>query len=258
MQRLSLELFGRSIPLPEFPVDKSIKGVGLTDPESIAAVLADRFTYCNTYLNADPRLDIRCDPPPFGELDFLIASEVFEHIEPPVMPAFHNAARFLKQSGVLLFTAPWVWDGDPDTAIPELFDWTLDRDDGRYVIVNRKPDGGEERFYDMVYDGGPGPSLGRTREHFPNLCDWRLIGTAGRYQLVNTRQDGTVERFSHVVFHDGPGLALEMRLFTKNGIEESLRAAGFNQVEFEFQNSPESGIIFGQPWSRPVVARKTS
>lgn len=256
VHRLSLKLFDRSIPLPEFPSRKSIKGIGLTDPQPIGAVLAERFTYCNTYLTTAPQLDIRCDPSPLGELDFLIASEVFEHVEMPVARAFANAARLLKPSGVLLLTVPWVWDGDPRTAIPELYDWRLGREENRYVIVNRRLDGQVERFWNMAFDGSPGPSFGRTREHFPQLYDWRLSDTSGEPCLLNTRPDGTVETFCNLVFHEGPGLALEMRLFTKGGIEDSLRAAGFQQIEFEMQDYTEFGIIFGHPWSRPLAAHK--
>ena len=258
VHRLSLELFGRSMPLPEFPTRKSIKGIGLTDPQSIASVLAERFTYLNTCLTTEPKLDIRCDPSPFGELDFLISSEVFEHVEPPVEQAFANAARLLKPTGLLLLTVPWVWDGDPDAAIPELYDWRLGREEDHYVIINRRVDGQMERFWDMAFDGSPGPSLGRTREHFPELHDWRLTDTGGEPSLVNTRVDGTVETFRNIVFHGGPGLALEIRLFTKGGIEDNLRAAGFQRVEFEMKDYPEFGIIFGYPWSRPVAARKQS
>jgi len=256
VHRLSLELFDRSTPLPEFPSRKSIKGIGLTDPQSIGTILAERFTYCNTYLTTAPRLDIRCDPSPLGELDFLIATEVFEHVEPPVARAFENAARLLKPSGVLLLTVPWVWDGDPSMAIPELHDWRLGREESHYFIINRRPDGQVELFPDMVFDGSSGPSFGRTREHFPQLYDWRLSDTCGEPYLLNTRPDGTVETFCNLVFHEGPGLALEMRLFTKAGIEDNLRAAGFRQIEFEMQDYTEFGIIFGHPWSRPVAARK--
>jgi SAM-dependent methyltransferase len=256
VHRLSLNLFQRSVPLPEFPFRKSIKGIGLTDPQSIGAVLAERFTYANTYLTTEPRLDIRSDPSPFGELDFLNASEVFEHIEPPVAQAFANAARLLKPSGVLLLTVPWVWDGDPATAIPELNDWQLGREENRFVIINRRPDGLVERFENMAFDGSPGPSLGHTREHFPELHDWRLSDTSGEWRLQNTGPDGTVETFYNLVFHGGPGLTLEMRLFTKGGIEDNLRAAGFHHIEFEMQDYPRYGIIFGYPWSRPVTALK--
>ncbi len=253
--RLSLELFGRSVPLPEFPSEKSITGIGLTDPPRIAAVLTDRFRYCNTYLTTEPRLDIRADPSPLGALDFLIASEVFEHVEPPVAQAFANAARMLKPAGLFLLTVPWVWDGDASTAIPELHDWRLAREDNRHVVVNHKPDGQVERFWDMAFDGSPGPSLGRTREHFPQLYKWRVSDDSEPPRLLNTRADGTAETFRNLVFHEGPGLALEMRLFTKGGIEASLRAAGFRRIEFAMQDQPGLGIIFGQPWSRPVAAR---
>ncbi len=256
VHRLSRELFDRSIPLAAFPSRKSIRGIGLTDPEAIGAVLAERFTYCNTYLTKEPRLDIRRDPSPLGELDFLIASEVFEHVEPPVEQAFANAGRLLKPSGVLLLTVPWVWDGDPGTAIPELYDWRLEREENRFAILNRRPDGQVERFRDVAFDGSPGPSLGRTREHFPQLYDWRLSDTAEEPRLLNTRRDGGVETFCNLAFHEGPGLVLEMRLFTKGGIEDNLRAAGFHQIEFEMQDCTAFGIIFGYPWGRPVTACK--
>jgi len=254
--RLSRELFGRILPLVQFPSDKSIKGIGLTDPDSIARLLTERFTYCNTYLNTEPRLDIRSDPSPMGELDFLIASEVFEHVEPPVMQAFRNAASLLKQSGVLLLTVPWVWDGDPKQALPDLYDWKLDREGDRWLVVNRKPNGEIERFYDMVWDDGPGPALGTTREHFPEIHEWKLVQEGESRRLLNRRRDGTMETFHNLVFHEGPGLALEMRLFTKRGLEQDLHEAGFGQVEFEIEDYAESGIIFPCPWTRPVVARR--
>jgi hypothetical protein len=254
--RLSRELFGQSLCLREFPSDKSIKGIGLTDPESIARVLTCRFEYRNTYFNAEPRLDLRSDPSPIGELDFLIASEVFEHIEPPVTQPFRNASGFLKPNGFLLLTVPWVWNGDPKEAIPELYDWKLDREGDRWLVINRKPDGEIERFYDMVFDDGPGRSLGNTREHFPELHDWKLVNEDENWRLINRRRDGRIETFHNLVFHEGPGLALEMRLFAKRSLEDNLREAGFGHIEFEMQGNAGNGIIFPYPWSRPVVARR--
>jgi len=108
----------------------------------------------------------------------------------------------------------------------------------------------------MTYDGGPGQSLGHTREHFPNLYEWRIVENSGSYRLINAREDGAVESFSNLTFHEGSGLALEMRVFTRNGIEQSLREAGFTRIEFETRDNPEIGIIFGYPWSRPLIARK--
>ena len=122
--------------------------------------------------------------------------------------------------------------------------------------MNHRPDGSVERFGDLSPDGRPGNCLLYTREHFPELHDWRLIEENGAWRLMNLRRDGTTEEFHNLTFHDGPGLALEMRLFTRTGIEENLRAAGFQHIEFESEDCAEFGIIFGCPWSRPVVARK--
>lgn len=257
VHRLSVELFGRSMPLQDFPTDKTVRGIGLTDPHCIAAVLAERFDYRNTFLTSEPRFDIRSDPSPLGELDFLIASEVFEHVEPPVERAFENAARLLRPSGLLLLTVPWVWDGDSESAIPELYDWYLTSEADGYAIVNHRADGVEERFRHMAFDGSAGPSLGRTREHFPRLHNWRIEATSGGHEVINRLPDGSTEIFRHPVFHDGPGLALEMRLFTKIGIERNLVEAGFDQIQFETRECRQLGIVFGHPWSRPVAARSS-
>jgi len=258
VQRLSLELFARSLPLSHFPVDKSIRGLGLTDPAPIAAHLARCFIYRNTFFDAEPRFDILSSTSPFGPLDFLIASEVFEHVEPPVVDAFVNAARLLKPSGVLIFTAPWVWEGTGEQTLPELHDWKIEREAGRWVIVDRLPTGESRRFYDPSFDGSSGPSLGFTREHFPQLHDWTLSNEGGSIQLLNRRPDGVNETFHNLSFHGGIGLALEMRIFTRADIEAKLRAAGFDSVEFDNQESADAGIIFPYPWSHPVVARKTT
>jgi SAM-dependent methyltransferase len=254
--RLARELFGRRLMLPDFPANPSIRGLGLTDPISIAERLAARFTYVNTHFDIEPRLDIRTGGSPVGELDFLIASEVFEHVEPPVSVAFRNAARLLKPNGFLLLTTPWIWDGTGRDALPELHDWRLDYAGGKWSIVNRTPDGRTEYFRDVRPDGGPGRTFGRTREHFPDLHDWRLVEQDGEWRLENIRRDGTREVFRNLCFHGGRGLALEMRIFTKEALERELREAGFISIEFDSQECAELGIVFPYPWNYPILARK--
>jgi len=253
VHQLSREIFGDSMPLVQFPPNSSVKGIGLSDPACIANPLTDCFTYRNTCFHAEPHLDIRVDPSPIGELDFLIASEVFEHIEPPVAQAFRNAATLLKPSGVLLLTVPWVWDGSEP--LPELYDWKLHKEGEEWIVVNRTADEQTERFSGLSFNDGPGPSLGYTREHFPQLHEWTVSQEGESRRLLNKRPDGSIEIFHNLVFHRGPGSALEMRLFTKRGLENHLREAGFAKVEFAFEDHPEFGIIFAYPWSRPIVAR---
>ena len=45
---VSMELFGRSIILKEFPRLKGIRALGMTDKECYASVLAGKFDYINT------------------------------------------------------------------------------------------------------------------------------------------------------------------------------------------------------------------
>jgi SAM-dependent methyltransferase len=254
--RLGRELFGRRILLPDFPVDRSIRGLGLTDPFSIATPLADRFTYVNTFFDTEPHFDIRSSDSPLGELDFLIASEVFEHIEPPVSVAFRNAGRLLKPGGIFLLTTPWVCDGLERDVLPELYDWKLDYTDGHCSIMNRTRTGAVQWFRNIQPGGGTGWAFGKTREHFPDLHDWRLIEENGAWRLENKRRDGELEVFHNLCFHGGRGLALEMRIFAKGSLEKELREAGFSSVDFDNQENADCGIIFPYPWNYPIVARK--
>ena len=94
---LSMGLFGESIPLRHFPVRREIRGIGLSDPRPIADALAYCLDYVNTSYHTRPRFDIKY---PTGEcgFDFVIASEVFEHVAPPVQRAFDNLRSILKLS----------------------------------------------------------------------------------------------------------------------------------------------------------------
>src|SRR5690348_3930525 len=105
---LSKELFGCSLPLPDFPRIKAVSGLGLSDQPGCASALADRFDYTNTYLNHSPRFDItEAHPHEYGTYDFILSSEVFEHVKPPVERALEESAKLLKPHGVLCLTVPY-------------------------------------------------------------------------------------------------------------------------------------------------------
>src|SRR3954470_7760120 len=88
---LSKELFGRSLALLDFPHRPDIRGIGMTDWDGYAIPLAKKLGYTNSYYHTEPRLDIVGPPRELdGTLDFLISSEVFEHIPPPVSIAFES------------------------------------------------------------------------------------------------------------------------------------------------------------------------
>ncbi len=99
---LSCELFGESLALPAFPKRKDLEGLGMSDWAPHGKYLAKKLAYRNTFLHQKPKLDItKPDPALFGTLDFLLSTDVFEHVEPPVSLAFENARKLLKPGGVV-------------------------------------------------------------------------------------------------------------------------------------------------------------
>ncbi|HZL56697.1 MAG TPA: methyltransferase domain-containing protein [Bryobacteraceae bacterium] len=155
---LSAGLFGESLILKDFPRRKQLRGLGMSDPLPIAEILAKKFDYRNTCYHREPRFDIM-EAAGEAEYDFIIASEVFEHVRPPVQRAFDNLARLLKPGGFAVFSTPWESDGDTVEHFPGLHDWQLVHLNSGYVLLNRNPDGKLETFEDLNFHGGPGSIL---------------------------------------------------------------------------------------------------
>jgi SAM-dependent methyltransferase len=158
---LSRELFGRALAIDDFPRRKDIRGIGLSDWEEYARRLAARLDYTNTYYHREPRLDIAEVPESLaGRYDFLIASDVFEHVAPPVSRAFQGARRLLKPGGLLILTVPYAIEvSHTREHFPTLHQWSLRQEADGWVLENRRPDGTEERFTDLVFHGGAGTTL---------------------------------------------------------------------------------------------------
>ncbi|MGH8092749.1 MAG: methyltransferase domain-containing protein [Chthoniobacterales bacterium] len=136
-------------------------GLGLTDSESYATPLAQKFHYQNTYFHQSPRLDIGGDlaPSQFESCDFLISSEIFEHVTPPVARAFANVFRLLKPGGLFVLTVPYGKQSETTEHFPDLNDFTLDETEGHYVMTNRTREGVIQKFDQLHFHGGPGTTL---------------------------------------------------------------------------------------------------
>jgi hypothetical protein len=157
---LSVELFGTSLALPDFPHRPDIVGIGMSDWEGYAEPLARCFSYTNTFYHREPHLDITDVPSHMlGTLDFLISSDVFEHVPCPVSVAFANARNLLKPTGVLVFTVPYRTEGSTVEHFPDLCDYEVLESEGRFILHNRLPDGRVQVFDDLVFHGGPGSTL---------------------------------------------------------------------------------------------------
>ena len=157
---LTEELFGVSIPLSDLPRIKGLRGIGFSDSSTYAERLAARFDYHNTYYHKDPQFDITNIPETeLGAYDFVISSEVFEHVPPPPEAAFRNAFRLLKPNGVFLMTVPYALGDRTIEHFPDLHDYGLAQLSDRTVMVNRTRTGDLQVFDDLVFHGGGGSTL---------------------------------------------------------------------------------------------------
>jgi SAM-dependent methyltransferase len=158
---LSLSLFAKNLILPDFPRNRSIRGLGMSDWEGYAVPLADKFSYVNTYYHKAPQLDISAEIPRFllGAHDFIISSEVFEHVVPPVHRAFENTFKMLKPGGSFILTVPWGNQADTTEHFPELHEFEITEEDGTYVLRNVTRSGKRQEFRDLVFHNGPGATL---------------------------------------------------------------------------------------------------
>jgi SAM-dependent methyltransferase len=146
--------------LTELAPHPAIAGIGLTDADAYAKPLAAAFAYENTWFHTEPRLDItQIDASREGRYDFVISSDVFEHVLPPVGRAFVNVRRMLKPNGKFIFTVPFNLEAQTSEHYPDLHEWSMAEVDGTWTLTNVTADGRAERFTDLVFHGGPGSTL---------------------------------------------------------------------------------------------------
>lgn len=158
---LSVNLFGESLAIESFPESKRITGIGLSDWPPYAKRLEEKLGYRNTYYHKEPRLDItRVPEAQQGSCDFIIATDVFEHVLSPVSDAFMGAHRLLKPGGFMVFSVPFRNKGEETIEhFHDLHEFRIENEEGLYRLVNRKPDGSIDTYTDLKFHGGPGETL---------------------------------------------------------------------------------------------------
>ena len=158
---LSTELFGESFVLKDFPVNKEIKGVGMSDWDGYANPLSEKLDYTNTFYHQEPMLDITKIPEDkYKTMDFIISSDVYEHVLFPVSHAFENTKKLLKSNGVFVFTVPYTKEGESTVEhFGQLHDFEIKKHNDSYILKDVDDAGNERVFDNLIFHGGPGSTL---------------------------------------------------------------------------------------------------
>ncbi|MBS7455555.1 methyltransferase domain-containing protein [Coralloluteibacterium stylophorae] len=195
---LSERLFGRSVAAVDFPQRKDLAGIGMTDWSGYRDILGLKFDYRSTYLHKPPRLDILAPAEAdLGAHDFLLSSDVFEHVLAPVQRAFDNAWRLLKPGGVFVMTVPYCVGAPTREHFGEMTSFAIeDGPEGR-VLRAAYADGGTRNFSDLVFHGGDGTTL---EMRVFGLAD--LIGHFERAGFDDIRVHDAPD-YDHGILHHG-------------------------------------------------------
>ena len=156
------DLLGESkdIPLQGWPVRKDIFGMGMSDWSGYADLLRKKFSYENTFYDRSPQLDImNLSEKYLGKYNFVISSDVFEHILPPLQQGFDNLFRLLKPGGRLVFSVPYTRIAHTIEHYPGLLDYEILNFRGTKIIVNRDANGDLQVYDNLVFHGGEGTTL---------------------------------------------------------------------------------------------------
>ncbi|HLQ78469.1 MAG TPA: class I SAM-dependent methyltransferase, partial [Terriglobia bacterium] len=170
MVALSQSLYGTTLPLSQFQKNKGIRGLGMSDWDGYATQLARKFDYINTYYDVEPRFDITQMPKEWiSRFDFLISSDVFEHIVSPISAAFENAFKLLKPGGTLVLTVPFLPYGTTCEHFGELNEFEVVDDGKKKRLKNISKDGTMQWFDDLIFHGGIGATLEMREFTLPSL-----------------------------------------------------------------------------------------
>ncbi len=157
---LTTRLYGGDQILSEVQDRKYIIGLGISDWAGYADLLSKKFNYKNSFFHKEPKLDIT--NPNFNEFkkyDFIISSEVFEHISPPVSTGFKNLHRLLRNNGFCLITVPFINFGKTMEYYPDLYKYKIVNNNGQAYLFNITKAGEKQHFHNLKFHGGAGATL---------------------------------------------------------------------------------------------------
>jgi len=112
-------------PMLELTPDRSRHGLGLSDNPEMAKFFRRCFNYTNSELDTPPIIDLLSPPAAArGLFDFVICSDVLEHVPPPAERGLTSIADLLRPGGVAMVSVP-IRDGGTEEYYPGIRSWQL-------------------------------------------------------------------------------------------------------------------------------------
>jgi len=187
---LSQRLFKESLSIGKFPPHAAeLTGLGMSDWHGYAERLGAAVRYTNTFYDRSPQLDIMAEIPEqhLGRYDFVLSSDVMEHVPAPVRRGFSNIRRLLRDGGTVVLTVPFAPEGETREHFGLLESFEVIATSGGHVLRGRRPDGSLIESDQVVFHGGDGFTV-----------EMRLFALSSL--LDDLRSTG----FDDIVVHDQP------------------------------------------------------
>jgi SAM-dependent methyltransferase len=139
--------------------------------------------------------------------DFVISTDVFEHVPPPVDRAFENLFKIVKDGGVCIFSVPYKNEGETREHFPDLHEYELVKRNGKRTLVNKTRHGDEQIFDDLRFHGGPGSTL-----ELRLFSRQSLLANIEKAGFEDVRlHDESIPEFGVLVEPNAPSLIISMR-----------------------------------------------
>lgn len=174
IRAIGMELFASAEPATAWPQGDSRRGLGFSDPELYSAHLSRSTRYTNSWFHAEPYRDV-LDVSTFGgeTFDYVVCSEVLEHVNQPIERAIDNLFAILRPGGVLFLTVP-ARDGESVEHFPALRSYDVATDEsGDWVMSGTTAAGAPYRATGLIFHGGPG-----------SVVEMRVCGRASLHRAL--------------------------------------------------------------------------
>lgn len=159
MDQVSRHVMGEDAAARDFPVNTELSGLGFSDTEIYARYLRRATDYTNSWFHRAPRRDLMHLASFQGKTyDFLICSEVLEHVNRPVEKAFENLYALLRPGGVLVLSVP-TQTGATIEHFPEMTELSVKAERRGWSLQGRTLSGEEFKSTKLTFHGGPGSTL---------------------------------------------------------------------------------------------------